>query len=278
MPEEQVEIVKEEATPSAIDDTTEVSAVTTEQEEVKAPEPGSIEYTKAVEERIGKVVGGRIKAEAQRDLYKDRLAQLEADNKAKPAEVKPEVAFGEAEPVEASFEDYNAYIKGLASWQFRKEQSAYEANRAHQAAVSKANKMERDFKTRANESGLATDHPDFYEKMRLVNLVPDVLEAVLTSDKGPELALHLANNPEIMRDLNTQSPLVAAKKLGMIEAKLSGKVTKKKISDAPNPLKTVETDTSVVTEDSPKDINDWMKQRNKRELAKITNKVNVGRL
>jgi hypothetical protein len=107
--------------------------------------------------------------------------------------------------------------------------------------------------------------------------VPGIHEAVLTSEKGPELALHLANNPEIMRELNSLPPLVAARKLGTIEATLSRKVEKKTVSNAPDPLTPVNTDTSAVTEENPKDINDWMKKRKERELAKITEQVNGGK-
>ena len=81
-----------------------------------------------------------------------------------------------------------------------------------------------------------------------------------------------------MRDLNTLSPLVAARRLGGIEAKLSGKIEKKTVSNAPDPLKTVNTDTSVVTEDNPKDITDWMKKRKERELAKIKQSIEGGKL
>lgn len=276
MPDEPIEKVKEEAIPSKVDGVETPEA--TPAEEVKPPEPGTIEYTKAVEERIGKVKSETYKAVAERDVYKQRIEQLEAE-KATPAKPAESVStFTEPEPERLNYEDDDGFVKGLASWQFRKEQAAYEANIAQQNALDARNKMETDFNAKVSKVEMLKDHPDFYEKMRFVNLVPGILEAVLTSEKAPELALHLANNPEIMRDLNTLSPLVAARKLGGIEAKLSGKIEKKTVSTAPDPLKPVNTDTSVVTEDNPKDIKDWMKKRKERELAKIKQSVEGGKL
>ena len=272
--EKNVEETKEKSTPLVTDgnETPEVKP-----EEVKSPEPGSIEYTKAVEERIGKVTGKVYAAEAERDLYKQRVDQLEAE-KVKPAEQVQTPAFTEIEPEESTFEDNASYVKALASWQFRKEQVTHDANTAQQTVVNNRAKMEGDFHKKVSESDILKEHPDFYDKMRFVNLIPSLHEAVLTSEKGPELTLHLANNPEIMRELNTLSPLVAARKLGTIEAKLSGKVEKKTVTDAPDPLTPVNTNTSAVTEDNPKDIKDWMKKRKDRELAKIKQNVEGGKL
>ncbi len=277
MSEEIVEEVQEESTPSPVDgvETPEVEPETVVDE---TPKPGSIEYTKAVEERIGKVTAKTYKAEAERDLYKQRLEQIEAENAKPVTQTTTEQTYNEPEPIESSYEDYNAYIKDVASWQFRKEQANYEANQSKQRAVDSQAKMESDFNTRVRESGIQEEHPDFYDQMKVVNLVPGILEAVLTSEKGPELAIHLANNPDVMRDINTLPPLVAARKLGSLEAKLSGEVKKKTVSKTPEPLTTVNTDTNVTTDDNPKDINEWMKKRRERELAKITQKVNGGRI
>jgi len=228
MSEENIEEVKEEAIPSAVDGG-ETSAVIPD--EVKPPEPGSIEYTKAVEDRIGKVTKKAYQAEARAELFEKRVQELESQT-AKPVETPQAPSFSEPEPQEASYEENSQYVKDLASWQFRKEQTAFTANMTQQDSLNKRNQMESEFKTRVSESKIIDDHPDFYDKMRFVNLSPSIHEIVLTSDKGPELALHLAENPDIMRDLNSISPLVAARKLGIIEAKLSGKVEKKTVTGA----------------------------------------------
>ncbi len=270
MLEDTVEEVAEESTPQPVD-----AAESAEvEQEAQPPEPGSIEYTKAVEERIGKITAKTYKAEAERDLYRQRLEALE---NAKKEPVAPKVDFTESEPQEHDFDDYTSYVKSVASWQFRKERAEYEAKSVQRDVQNRVAKLESDFKTRAEQSKILVEHPDFYERISYINVTPDLQEVLLTSEYGPQLALHLASNPELMRELNTVSPVVAAKKLGIIEAKISTNITKKKVSSAPDPLSPVNTDTAVKTEDNPKDINDWMKKRKERELAKITQKVNGGR-
>lgn len=279
MSEEQI-VPPEETTTPEVDgiETPEVQVETPVQEPVENPEPGTVEYTQAVEKKIGKVKSQQYRAEAERDLLKQRLDEYEKKAATPATPVDPVSTFKEPEPSEGVYDDYNQYIKDLASWQFRKEQAIHQANSVQQEAISNANKIETDFKGMVDSSKILEDHPDFYEKMRFVNLVPGIKEAVLTSEKAPELALHLANNPEIMRDLNSLSPLVAAKKLGAIEAKLLGKVEKKIVSGAPSPISPVATSTGVVAEDNPKDVNEWMKKRNQRELNKITENVQGGKL
>lgn len=270
--EEKAEQVEETTTPVLNGDGT--PEVTPETVVVEPPEPGSIEYTKAVEEKIGKVKSQQYKAEAERDLWKQKADQLEAQGQTPAIPQTPVSTFAEPEPVDTAYDDYNQYIKDLASWQVKKEQAIFIANSAQQEAVTRQQKIESNFKGKVESSEILTDHPDFYEKIRFVNLVPHVQEAVLTSDIGPTLAFHLANNPEVMRDLNTDTPLVAARKLGAIEARLSGKVDKKTVSTTPSPITPVSTSTSAITEDNPKDINDWMKKRKERELAKLTKQLN----
>jgi len=81
MSEEIPEGIEEQTTPSVVNDG-ETSVETPE--EVKPLEPGDIKYTEAVEKKIGKVKSQQYKAEAERDLYKQRLEQLET------AKVEPE--------------------------------------------------------------------------------------------------------------------------------------------------------------------------------------------
>ena len=271
MEDEKVEEVKEESTTST--DDTQVSEVTTE--EAQAPEPGSIEYTKAVEERIGKVTKSRYQAEAERDLYKKRVEELESRGTNQLE--KQVTVFNEAEPQETAYENYSDYVKALSSWQFRKEKVETDALTAHQREQNRLDELERGFYEKVRESKIELEHPDFHDKIKLVSLAHGLSDTVLASDKAPELALHLANNPEIIRELNSQSPLVAAKKLGIIEAKLSSKVKTKTTSSAPDPLNTVDTDTNVTTEQNPKDINAWMAKRKERELAKIKQNIEGGR-
>jgi len=279
MSDEPIEEVTEEAIPSNNGvETPVLQEETPASEPVEPPQPGTPEYTEAVEKRIGKVKSQQYKAEARAEILQQELDRINSQQTASQTPVAPTVNFNEVEPAEASYDDYNKYIKDLASWQFHKEHATYTANANQQSIQEKAVKMEKDFNSMVAESKIVDDHPDFYDKMRFVNLVPGIRETVLTSEKAPELAMHLANNPELMRDLNSLDPLVAARKLGAIEAKLSGKIGKKTVTSAPQPLSPVSTEGGAIIEDSPKNIDDWMKKRREQKLAKITQNVNGGRI
>ena len=81
---ENIEEVKEDAIPS--DNGVETPEVQEEtpitQEPVEPPKPVSIEYTKAVEEKIGKVTGRAYKAEAKAELLEQRLRDIETQKEA----------------------------------------------------------------------------------------------------------------------------------------------------------------------------------------------------
>ena len=64
-------------------------------------------------------------------------------------------------------------------------------------------------------------------------------EALMESDRGPELAYHFAKNPEVLQNLNGMSPTQAAREIGKLEATLPTKTTpavpSKKLSTTPAP-------------------------------------------
>ena len=51
-------------------------------------------------------------------------------------------------------------------------------------------------------------------------VAPYITDAILTSDRGPEVAYHLAKNPALAEKLNRLSPIAAAREIGRIEAAL----------------------------------------------------------
>ncbi len=64
---------------------------------------------------------------------------------------------------------------------------------------------------------------------------PHLIEELRDSDKGPELAYHIAKTPGLAAELNQLSPRDAAREIGRIEAKLSLPQPKRQ-TQAPAPL------------------------------------------
>lgn len=65
------------------------------------------------------------------------------------------------------------------------------------------------------------------------NLTP-AAQAIIESDNGPDIAYHVANNPELAMQLNNSDPVTAGRLVERLSAKLS--VTPSQINEAPAPI------------------------------------------
>jgi hypothetical protein len=95
--------------------------------------------------------------------------------------------------------------------------------------------------------------PDFQEALAAASdevVQQDTIEFVQTSDVGPQIAYHLAKNPEELDRLNSLSPIRRIAELGKLEDRLVGKpnvVPLKKVTSAPDKLSDVKgTGTTVI--------------------------------
>ena len=73
-------------------------------------------------------------------------------------------------------------------------------------------------------------------KLRITN---PMAEAIQSSDAGPDLAYWLGSNPKEAERIANLSPLMQAKEIGRIEAKLSDNPPVKKTTSAPTPISPV---------------------------------------
>ena len=70
------------------------------------------------------------------------------------------------------------------------------------------------------------------------NFTPSTL-AILEADNGPQVAYHIASNPELARTLNRATPIQAAIAIGKISAQLS--VRPAKVKEKPGPIESEDT-------------------------------------
>ena len=107
--------------------------------------------------------------------------------------------------------------------------------------------------------------------------VTDVMaETIKASDIGPDLAYWLGSNPKEADRISRLSPLLQAREIGKIEAKLASEPPQKKISSAPAPISPVTaravnpgvTDTTDPRSTKTMDVSDWIAAERQRQIAK----------
>jgi hypothetical protein len=94
-------------------------------------------------------------------------------------------------------------------------------------------------------------------------------EVIKSSDAGPELLLYLHNNRTEAANIRNMSPIVAAKELGRIEAMLAAKpkpTPPRRVSMAPEPVKTVVSKGSSVIDEDKLPMDEWVKRRNENQF------------
>jgi hypothetical protein len=101
-------------------------------------------------------------------------------------------------------------------------------------------------------------------------------ETIKASDIGPDLAYWLGSNPKEADRISRLSPLLQAREIGKIEAKLSFDPPKKKTTSAPEPIRPVGARTAnpgVIDTTDPRatqtlSTSDWIAAERKRQIAK----------
>lgn len=163
----------------------------------------------------------------------------------------------QAEPTVEQFKDYGDYVKAQTKWEVAQAIKADRAESAKEAAqAAEARVQETKAQTFAERQATAkTSIPDYDAVVSAadVAIAPHLGEAILDSDKGPELVYHLAKNPAEAARLSALSPLAAARELGRLEATL-GQATPvpKPVTKAPAPMKPTAGNGSSPTTDPSK--------------------------
>ena len=108
--------------------------------------------------------------------------------------------------------------------------------------------------------------------------VTDVMaETIKASDIGPDLAYWLGSNPKEAERISRLSPLLQAREIGKIEAKLAFEPPKKKTTSAPEPIRPVTAravNSGVVDTTDPRSIktmsdSEWILAERQRQIAKM---------
>lgn len=198
-----------------------------DQRQIERDEKGRF---KGVQPRIDELTRARREAEREAAYWKQVAA----------GQAQPSAQAAPQKPTADQFDDYGAYVEALTDW------------KADQAV---AKRMEQDSTRKVAETRTQT----FAERQTAARAVmPDydevvgssdtpisahVGEAIMESERGPDLAYHFAKNPDVLLRLNGMSPTQAAREIGKLEATLPTKTApaapSKKLSTTPAPASTV---------------------------------------
>ena len=173
--------------------------------------------------RMKKFMQRAAQAEAERDALKAQIAATASNTPAQPDPNKPQ---------RAQFADDAAFVEALTDWKV--EQKTAPLMRARETET--ANTTQKQF--HAKEAVVKAEIPDYDEVISDATdvIIPNVaVDAILTSDYGPQLRYYFAKHPDEAAQLNGLSVGAAARRVGVIEAKISQEAEAKKAKTKATP-------------------------------------------
>lgn len=191
--------------------------------EAEPDEPKKTKY----QSRIDRLTAERYEAEARARVEAERRAQLEYEL-AQVRQGPPPPAPVDREPQRGEFEDDDAYIAALVSYRTRKEvepvlaavQQHIEAARQEQVRAEALRAYHE--RIAAARSELA-DFDEVTSRDLPVSAV--MADVIVQSPVGPHLSYYLGSHPEECERLAKLPPIVAAREMGALEARLGAATT-----------------------------------------------------
>lgn len=216
-----------------------------ENEEIDHPEKSKKDR---LNQRFSEITAKRKAAEAKAEAAEkaaqaERQAREAAERRAKELQEKyePPKTDPDPEPQASQFTDINEYSKALKEWTADNTRREDAKRQAEEAA-----KQERESTVKAwneRQAKYREENPEYDAKIAgsTVEVAEYIQQAILESEKGPQMLEYFADNPEFAAKLKGMKPTQALREFGKIEAKLEApKETKAtpiaEISKAPEPI------------------------------------------
>lgn len=196
--------------------------------------------------------------EAEREVQRLR----EASDR-KPAE-------SAEKPIPDRFGSYDEYVEALADWKAdQRVAESFKKRDAERAQAAEARAAEAKAQAwHERQIAFREDTPDYDAVVgkSSVQVAPHVVDTLLDSDSGPELAYHLAKHPETVKRINSLSPLAAAREIGRIEATLSNPSAPqvKPASKAPAPITPVRSSAPAAVDLASANMDQYIAARRKQ--------------
>jgi chromosome condensin MukBEF ATPase and DNA-binding subunit MukB len=223
-------------------------------EESEQSEPNQAEAAKPqeerkqnpkIEKRFSEITKQREEARQEAQREREARQNLEArirelENKSAPTQKVEQ----EQEPLPHQFADAFEYAKALTD--YRVEQRLAEEQRKVEEAKVQAERQKTLTEWAKKVESAKSELPDFEEMVASAGdvVIPDhVRDAIIESDLGPKILYHLAENPELAKDISSWSATKALREIGKLEAKLEAPKAENKPtvvkSKAPEPIQPI---------------------------------------
>jgi hypothetical protein len=189
-----------------------------------------------------------------------------AESQAKPAPGSEE----RVKPTPGAYSDYADYVEALTEWKadekVRQSLSARDAEMAQRAAQQAAVARVQTFEHRVAE--VRTAMPDFDRVVGSADtpVAPHLVEAILDSDVGPQLAYLLAKNPAEAERLSRMAPATALREIGRLEASIvkpagTAPAAAARITNAPPPTRPASSGTARVPDLAKASMDEYVAAR-----------------
>lgn len=173
------------------------------------------------------------------------------------------------------FDSVEAYAESLA------EQKAEELLSKREAAKQRTQVLESYHEREEEARGKYDDFEQVAYNPKLP-ITDYMAEAIQFSDIGPELAYYLGSNPKDAERISRMSPLIQAKEIGKIEAKLAAEPPTKRTTSAPAPISPVNarsSNASAYDTTDPRSIktmtdSQWIEAERARQMKKAQAQMN----
>jgi len=180
------------------------------------PEEQTTETTKTfTQEELDAIVGKRL-AREQRKWEREQAQKATAP--AAPSELPPPDQFDSVETYAKAYAE-----QMLKERELQKQRSEY---------VEAYHDREEDARAKYDDFEQVAYNPN----LRITTVMAETIQ---TSDIGPDVAYYLGSNPKEADRISRMPPILQAKEIGKIEAKLVSNPPVKKTSNAPTPISPV---------------------------------------
>jgi hypothetical protein len=269
------------ATPAVVTPpvTEEVTSGAPPQAGTSADAPG--EKREGARERIEELAAQNKALREYGEFFRQRFeeSQRQTPASAAPAQEQPD-----PEPDADSFDDPKAYTKAYSEWSRKQiakevakatETARTEGKTAAEKAFAAAREKERlkglDDQFTIRSQQFAEKNPHYWTVIgnpALTFMNGEFLEAIKSSEKGPELAMHIANDPKLVAQLAGKSVPQRLTQLGRIEAELSRPPPPPKVTAAPAPPTPIGGGAGGEVDPSKLSTSDWIARRTAEIRAK----------
>lgn len=194
----------------------------------------------------------------------------EREQQTKQAEMQVRQSVPKELPPADQFESVEAYAEALAVK--KAEELIAQRELQRQRAQVEDAYAEREEEARAKYDDF--DQVAYNPNLRITDVMAETIKA---SEAGTDLAYWLGSNPKEADRISRLSPLLQAREIGKIEAKLSAEPPQKKTTSAPEPIRPVSaravnpgvTDTTDPRSIQTMSTSEWIAAERQRQMEKM---------